>query len=103
MWTVSRSVSRSVIYMCVCVFAPQLPRPADCASEHSRHDAPENLPLLPTESVPGGLLEEPQDQGRPAAVRRPPRQRCRGLLQVLQRPHCRYGKELHVFYTFTDL
>lgn len=74
--------------MCVCL--SQLPWPADCASEHSRHDHPQNMPLLPAKSLPRGLLEEFTNQGRPAAISRPPCQGGGGLLQVSQCPYCRY-------------
>lgn len=73
----------------VCVCVSQLPRPADCASEHPRHDHSENLPLLPAESLPRRLLEEFTNQGCPAAVGRPPRKGGSGLLQVLERLYCR--------------
>lgn len=76
--------------ICVHVCLPQLPWPADRASEHPRHDHPQNMPLLPAKSLPRGLLEEFTNQGRPAAICRPPRQGGGGLLQVSQCPYCRY-------------
>lgn len=86
------TIARLCVFVCVC--APQLPRPADCTSEHPRHDHPEDQSLLPSEPLPRRLLEELADQGRPAALSGPPRQGSGGLLQVAQRPLRRYIKKM---------
>lgn len=68
---------------------PQLPRAAHRAAEHPGQHDPADLPLLPPEPLPRGVLAELPHQGRAAALGGAARKGRRGPLQVPERSHRR--------------